>query len=164
MAAPSEYNIEVESILGGLESALARGQPLEKAMSSFRNAGYKEENIKEALKKFQVLHRRSFHELAAPTTGSPKKIVGALPSTSEGAVQTISEPERGKEWRVSEREEIEKPKSLVTAQTRDQKSQVQESLGREQILDHIQISPRLFLDMEMMQLLLLKILRLQLMK
>ncbi len=78
MAAPSTYNIEVESILGGLESALARGQPLEKAMKSFRNAGYKEKNIQEAVKKFQILHKRRFHELGARTTPQKKQIVGSV--------------------------------------------------------------------------------------
>lgn len=117
MAAPSEYNIEVESILGGLESALARGQPLKKAMSSFRNAGYKEENIEEAVKKFQVLHQKKFHELATAVPNSQKKIVGAVQGTSEGAVQNAIH--KGKEKEDEGKKETQKPKTLVTAQTRE---------------------------------------------
>jgi len=62
---------DIEAILGGLESALARGQPLQKAMASFYNAGYKKEDIEEAARKFQQLHQRRFAELGVDPT--PKK-------------------------------------------------------------------------------------------
>lgn len=103
----SKYNIEVESILGGLESALARGQPLERAMTSFRNAGYKERNIIEAARKFQILHRRRFHELGVDPN-KPKKIVGAVPHYGPGGIE---EPEKKKEE--------QRPRELVPAKTRE---------------------------------------------
>ncbi len=106
MAAPSEYNIEVESILGGLESALARGQPLEKAMTSFRNAGYKEENIKEASRKFQVLHRRRFHELGVDPNKTKPKIQGAVSSY-------------GQQEKNTQEKKVEKQKKLVPVQIRE---------------------------------------------
>lgn len=105
----SDYNIEVESILGGLESALARGQPLQKAMASFRNAGYKEENIREAAKKFQIFHRRKFHELGVSINEPKKTIVG---SVSQYGVQ-------GSEKKDKEKTEIQKPKELVPIQIRE---------------------------------------------
>jgi len=89
MVPPSNYNVEVESILGGLESALARGQPLNKAMASFRNAGYKEENIRGAARKFQILHKREFQELGIDPN-KPKKIVGAI-SNYGGSIQNTRE-------------------------------------------------------------------------
>ena len=42
-----------QEILGGLKHALNRGEPLEKAMLSFYNAGYKREEIEEAARIFQ---------------------------------------------------------------------------------------------------------------
>lgn len=105
----SDYNIEVESILGGLESALARGQPLQKAMASFRNAGYKEKNIKEAARKFQVLHRRTFDELGVDPNKPQKRIVGAV---SQYGTQETGDKEK-------EKTDIQKPKELVPAQIRE---------------------------------------------
>ncbi len=108
MVAPSNYNIEVESILGGLESALARGQPLKKAMSSFRNAGYKEENIKEAAKKFQELHRMKFYDLGVNLNKPQKKIVGG-----------ISQPDSKKEDAEKGKLDVQEPKALVPVKTRE---------------------------------------------
>jgi site-specific DNA-cytosine methylase len=108
MENPSDYNIEVESILGGLESALARGQPLKKAMTSFRNAGYKEDNIIEAAKKFQILHRRRFYELGVDPNKPQKRIQGAV-------VSQYGTPEEDEE----KKKEEQKPKELVPAQTRE---------------------------------------------
>jgi hypothetical protein len=108
MEAPSNYNVEVESILGGLESALARGQPLKKAMSSFRNAGYKEKNIEEAARKFQILHRRRFHELGVDPN-KQKKIIGSV--SQYGNEKQKTDEEKQKEQR---------PKTLVTSKTREQ--------------------------------------------
>ena len=42
-----------QEILGGLRAALNRGEPLEKVMSSFYNAGYKKEKIEESAKFIQ---------------------------------------------------------------------------------------------------------------
>ena len=42
-----------EEILGGIKSAVKRGETLQQAMMSFFNAGYKREDIKEAARAFQ---------------------------------------------------------------------------------------------------------------
>jgi hypothetical protein len=39
-----------EEVVGGLISALSRGEPLEKAMMAFYNAGYKKEEIEESVR------------------------------------------------------------------------------------------------------------------
>ncbi len=104
METSSKYNVEVESILGGLESALARGQPLKNAMASFRNAGYKQENIEEAARKFQVLHRRRFHELGVDPN-KPRKIGGTVSQYGNAEKEKIKKP---------------KPKNLVQAQEREE--------------------------------------------
>ena len=43
-----------EDLLGGLKSALSRGQSLKQAMASFYNAGYKKEDIELAAKALQT--------------------------------------------------------------------------------------------------------------
>jgi hypothetical protein len=43
-----------EDLVGGLKSALARGESLEKAMMSFYNAGYLKEDIEWAAKSLQM--------------------------------------------------------------------------------------------------------------
>lgn len=120
MEKTSDYNIEVESILGGLESALARGQPLKKAMISFRNAGYKEKNIREAARKFQVLHKRTFQELGVDPN-KPKRIVGAV---SPSGTQESKKQEK-------EETEIKKPKELVPVQIRERLMEQYEREKRE---------------------------------
>ena len=62
---------DIDALLGGLESALARGQPLQKAMASFYNAGYEKKDIEEAARKFQQVHQRRFEELGVEP--EPKK-------------------------------------------------------------------------------------------
>ncbi len=42
-----------QEILGGLKLAINRGEPLQKAMITFYNAGYKKEEIEEATKALQ---------------------------------------------------------------------------------------------------------------
>lgn len=39
-----------EDIIGGLRNAIGRGEPLEKAVRSFINAGYRESEVREAAK------------------------------------------------------------------------------------------------------------------
>jgi hypothetical protein len=55
--------MDTDTILGGLESAFARGQSLQKSMISFYNAGYKKTDIEDAARKFQEIHQRRFAEL-----------------------------------------------------------------------------------------------------
>src|SRR4030042_3210410 len=43
-----------EEIVGGLKAALARNEPLQKAMMSFYNAGYSKEDIEDAVQELQT--------------------------------------------------------------------------------------------------------------
>jgi hypothetical protein len=70
-------DLDIDALLGGLESALARGQPLKQAMISFYNAGYKKEDIENAARKFQEIHQRRFAELGVDI--EPKKKVISTP-------------------------------------------------------------------------------------
>jgi len=47
-----------EEIIGGLKSALARGESLEKAMMTFYNAGYDKTQIEEAARSLQMYERQ----------------------------------------------------------------------------------------------------------
>jgi cobalamin biosynthesis Mg chelatase CobN len=57
-----------EDILGGLVSALTRGESLKKAMMTFYNAGYKKEEIEEAARKLQQV------TIQSPTEWRPQPI------------------------------------------------------------------------------------------
>jgi len=57
MVKENEYLLTNQEILGGLKSALARGQTLKKAMMSFYQAGYKKEEIEDAARAYLYLQR-----------------------------------------------------------------------------------------------------------
>jgi len=62
-----------EDILGGLRTALARGQTLRQSMMSFYNAGYIKEEIEEAAKALQVERNQPLQPQFAqgPSEGAP---------------------------------------------------------------------------------------------
>jgi len=59
-----------EEILGGLKSALERGQPLQKAMMALYNSGYKKEEIEEAARSLMEFQPES--QLQPPIKTVPK--------------------------------------------------------------------------------------------
>lgn len=83
----AEYNLDVDALLGGLESALARGQPLQKSMISFYNAGYKKEDIENAARKFQEIHKRKFAELGVEP--GPQKRTIKTPVSDYSSKKTL---------------------------------------------------------------------------
>jgi len=59
-----------EEILGGLKSALERGQPLQKAMMALYNSGYKKEEIEEAARNLMEFRQES--QFQPPVKTVPK--------------------------------------------------------------------------------------------
>lgn len=57
MVKEDEYLLTNQEILGGLKSALARGQNLKQAMMSFYQAGYKKEEIEDAARAYLYLQK-----------------------------------------------------------------------------------------------------------
>jgi len=108
-------------IVGGLKVALSRGEPLQKAMQSFYNAGYKKEEIEEAARE---LHR----QLTNQETFIPRKPMakGTKPlptqqSTPQQPSQTSQKPETKpgaeSEPKQEDVEQPEKKESQPTQQT-----------------------------------------------
>ncbi len=76
-----------EEIVGGLKAALARNEPLQKAMMSFYNAGYSKEDIEDAVQELQTPQffgqpvaqtqpvKQSVQSSAQSITQSPSKVV-----------------------------------------------------------------------------------------
>ncbi len=57
MVKEEEYLLTNQEILGGLKSALERGQTLKQAMMSFYQAGYKKEEIEDAARAYLYLQK-----------------------------------------------------------------------------------------------------------
>ncbi len=57
MVKEEEYLLTNQEILGGLKSALERGQTLKEAMMSFYQAGYKKEEIEDAARAYLYLQK-----------------------------------------------------------------------------------------------------------
>ena len=74
-------------ILGGIESALVRGQSLKQAMISFYNAGYEKAEIEEAARHSQqaqaFLSRETAQEKPTPQTQAVLKPVGKQPTKTQ---------------------------------------------------------------------------------
>jgi hypothetical protein len=82
----------IDALLGGLESALARGQPLQKAMASFYNAGYEKVEIEEAARKFQQIHQRRFAELGVEPEPKKKAVTAPVSEYSSKTPQESQKP------------------------------------------------------------------------
>lgn len=76
-----------EEILGGLRSALARGQSLRASMMSFYNSGYRTEEIEEAAKALMAENQN-----APPKTAPMKKVTKAVKPTKK----PIAKPKNSK--------------------------------------------------------------------
>jgi len=75
-----------QDILGGLRSALFKGETINKAMISFYNAGYGKEEIEEAAK---LLHEQPTIQpiIPAPAKGKKQEEVQAQPVTAQVPAQ-----------------------------------------------------------------------------
>jgi hypothetical protein len=83
---------DIDALLGGLESALARGQSLQKSMISFYNAGYKKEDIENAARKFQEIHQRRFAELGVEPGPQKKSVKTPVSDYSSKTPQESQKP------------------------------------------------------------------------
>ncbi|MGY4884904.1 MAG: hypothetical protein ACP5NZ_04975, partial [Nanobdellota archaeon] len=83
---------DIDALLGGLESALSRGQSLQKSMISFYNAGYKKEDIENAARKFQEIHQRRFAELGVEPGPQKKSIKTPVSDYSSKTPQEAQKP------------------------------------------------------------------------
>ena len=85
-----------EDIIGGLKNALERGETLERAKSTFINAGYKEEEVEEAAK---LVGEKKLKEKETPVPRSIKPSVKtsvpspvSAPAPSAQPAQAIGKP------------------------------------------------------------------------
>ena len=78
-----------EEVVGGLISALSRGEPLEKAMMTFYNAGYKKEEIEASAKEV-------YRQLGAQAMGINGSLQDTLNEIASKA-EIIKKPEEKKE-------------------------------------------------------------------
>lgn len=75
----------VEEIADGLKYAVSKGEPLEKAMMSFFNAGYPKQEIEQAARSLNLIQTQ-----AAPGQPQPTQQGGQQPQGQQGPVQRVS--------------------------------------------------------------------------
>jgi hypothetical protein len=110
-----------KDILGGLESAMARGESIQKAKLSFQNAGYKNEEIEEAARALS----QSPDILARPVQRKQPMKKMKERSAREPKDRKVHEEER----RMSEQQEEEKRQQILEMQT----AQRQQILRQQQL-------------------------------
>jgi hypothetical protein len=115
-----------EEILGGLKSAIARGESLEKAMMTFYNAGYPKVKIEEAARTLQMHERQ-------PIQTPPKKNI----------ISFIQKPRKLTRKEIKEKKKLEKlrakQKPLIPIKQRPQpiqSPQPQPQLQQKQQISH----------------------------
>lgn len=83
-----------EEILEGLRAAVAKGEPLRKAMMSFYNAGYSKKDIEEAARALQTPQFPQIQPIrqpaAIPTTSPVQPIQPLYVKSLEGTIQKVS--------------------------------------------------------------------------
>lgn len=77
-----------KEILGGLKSALERGQSLKQAMMSLYNAGYRKEEIEEAARALQLEQQQEQIQMPVQKPPLPKKI--PVEKISKPVIQRVS--------------------------------------------------------------------------
>ncbi len=93
MVKEEEYLLTNQEILGGLKSALERGQTLKQAMMSFYQAGYRKEEIEDAARAYLYLQRgASEAEVLNESKLRPKVAEKNLPNATEKV--SASKPEK----------------------------------------------------------------------
>lgn len=78
-----------EDILGGLRTALQRGESLKQAMLTFFNAGYTREEIEEAAKALEI-ERASPAQQTPSVLFIPQEVASRTEETSAPSVQKVS--------------------------------------------------------------------------
>ncbi len=79
-----------EEIVEGLRQAVSKGEPLEKAMASFYNAGYSKGDVEEAARVFQVPQFQQFVS-SYPQQSNFKPLIQPSAQGYSGVVQRVSE-------------------------------------------------------------------------
>lgn len=80
-----------EEIVEGLRQAVSKGEPLEKAMASFFNAGYSKGDVEEAARVFQVPQFQQFLSPSLLQQSNFKPLVQPSTQGYSGVVQRVSE-------------------------------------------------------------------------
>lgn len=102
-----------EEIIGGLVSALSRGESLQKAMMTFYNAGYKKEEIEESAK---AVYSQVGAQIASKT-GSPQNIPKATPGKIQDKINLNKDGEKFPQKISSYGEEKQPKLSKIFGQT-----------------------------------------------
>lgn len=114
-----------EEILGGIESAISRGQSMRNAMMSFYNAGYKKEEIEEAAKLIQISlagrtttpsQTQTAHPIAQKQITKPTKPQVKIPyqihgqvGQKQGPIQQVKQLPQGQKLAVN----VEKARQML---------------------------------------------------
>ena len=80
-----------EEIVEGLRQAVSKGEPLERAMTSFYNSGYTKEDIEEAARALQFPQFQQPSMIRQPTMQNFQPMVQASTQSHQGVVQRVSE-------------------------------------------------------------------------
>ncbi len=84
-----------EEILGGLKSALERGESLQRAMMTFFNAGYNKEEIEEAARALSNFKPVANVQPAVPVVVKPAIVAQkAMPAKSIQPIQAMQKPQK----------------------------------------------------------------------
>ena len=118
MVREEEYLLTSQEILGGIKSALARGDTLKQAMMSFYQSGYKKEEIEDAARAYLYLQRGIPEENLLKENEKKTPIVKTnFESKKDGKL--IETPKEEKEAenksKKEEEEKLEAPKEEKTS-------------------------------------------------
>ena len=94
-----------QEILGGLKSAMANGDSLEKSMMTLYNAGYKRGEIEEAAR---LIHQQTFQPAQMPVTKPVKKSKGLFGRKKK--VKPVAMPQKVSPKKISSYGAVKKPK------------------------------------------------------
>ena len=120
MVKEEEYLMTNQEILGGLKSAVSRGQSLKQAMMSFYQAGYKKEEIEDAARAYLYLQKGNSE--AQVLANKPREEVTSNPQETEKKEQS---QKLKKENFVSKVEQNKVPQIGWKAKEHDKKSSTQ---------------------------------------
>ena len=100
-----------EDILEGLKNALSKGESLQYAMNSFRNAGYDIKNIEEAARELQLKISQHYPKHHPPNVQEKRKTSQTKKFSPKLPVQKISNYER-KQTNVQEKRKTSQTKKF----------------------------------------------------
>ena len=137
-------------IVGGLKTALSRGESLQKAMQSFYNAGYKKEEIEEAARELQrellVAQAMSQQNLQPKKTiaQETKKLPTTQPITTQGEIQQTKPEQPEKKFlplTTSQPKQEEVESTIQSKPTQTQPPQTTQALEHPQAMPQDYYTP-----------------------